>query len=391
MLLKTALTILTAYGIAAGVGTLNPGFCVFFVLCTCIGFRFLKPVRIRLYDATGAKPFVTLIVPVKNEEDCIANCTAALRKMDYPSDKYAVLIVNDHSTDRTLEVLACENLPANFKIVNRKRKGGYVAGVLNDGLAALPQETEIIGIVDSDCIVSDNLLKEVAAVYADGFKGGCQFHEWHHNCNENLLTMVQHLLCIYENYNIHTSPDFKVGHFYHREAMTAYNEESIIEDFAMSDLFRQKKIPIRTHATPLIYRTFPTQLAQVYSQQYRYALGKQLINYKNAIIQTDVLLPLILLSAALFQSWTTLFTLLGISTIAIYNLLLQAWTNYYYLSYRGLWHNYPLELRDRIENQKTFTWLNRASAVVMCFYIFSIRLLPFFKIPLSLEVIKWNR
>jgi glycosyltransferase involved in cell wall biosynthesis len=48
-------------------------------------------------------PFVTVIVPARNEERNITFCLESLLTLDYPG--YEIFVVNDHSTDRTFEIV----------------------------------------------------------------------------------------------------------------------------------------------------------------------------------------------------------------------------------------------------------------------------------------------
>lgn len=49
------------------------------------------------------RPFISVIVAVRNEEDNISRLLNALVGQDYPEDNYEIIIVNDQSTDRTAE------------------------------------------------------------------------------------------------------------------------------------------------------------------------------------------------------------------------------------------------------------------------------------------------
>jgi glycosyltransferase involved in cell wall biosynthesis len=48
-------------------------------------------------------PFVTIIVPARNEERNIAFCLESLLALDYP--RFEIFVVDDHSTDRTVEIV----------------------------------------------------------------------------------------------------------------------------------------------------------------------------------------------------------------------------------------------------------------------------------------------
>ena len=49
---------------------------------------------------------VTVIVSARNEERDFPRCIAALRALDYPAGKLQIVLVNDHSDDRTGEIIA---------------------------------------------------------------------------------------------------------------------------------------------------------------------------------------------------------------------------------------------------------------------------------------------
>ena len=51
-------------------------------------------------------PLVSVILPVFNEEDNIGDCLRSIRGQDFDQRQVEVLLVDDHSTDRTLEIAA---------------------------------------------------------------------------------------------------------------------------------------------------------------------------------------------------------------------------------------------------------------------------------------------
>jgi len=44
---------------------------------------------------------VSVVVPVRNAADTIADCVDSLLALDYPSDRFEVLVVENASTDAT--------------------------------------------------------------------------------------------------------------------------------------------------------------------------------------------------------------------------------------------------------------------------------------------------
>ena len=64
-----------------------------------IGFR--KVARRNPPPPLETPPFVSVVVPARNEEDTITACLQAILSGDYPSDRYEVVVVDDGSTDQT--------------------------------------------------------------------------------------------------------------------------------------------------------------------------------------------------------------------------------------------------------------------------------------------------
>jgi len=48
---------------------------------------------------------VSIIIPTKNNGDILDKCLASIQNLDYPKDKYEVIIVDGHSTDNTVEIV----------------------------------------------------------------------------------------------------------------------------------------------------------------------------------------------------------------------------------------------------------------------------------------------
>lgn len=51
------------------------------------------------------RPFISLVLPVRNEERYIRDCAESLFSQDYPKERMEVLFVDGCSTDRTVEIL----------------------------------------------------------------------------------------------------------------------------------------------------------------------------------------------------------------------------------------------------------------------------------------------
>ncbi len=47
---------------------------------------------------------VSIIIPTKNNGDILEKCLASIQNLDYPKDRYEVIVVDGHSTDDTVEI-----------------------------------------------------------------------------------------------------------------------------------------------------------------------------------------------------------------------------------------------------------------------------------------------
>lgn len=80
------------------------GIIIFLVIMLLISLSNLyliyNPARCRYVRET---PFVSVLIPARNEEDNIAACICSLLAQDYPS--FEVIVLDDNSVDRTAEIL----------------------------------------------------------------------------------------------------------------------------------------------------------------------------------------------------------------------------------------------------------------------------------------------
>ncbi|MGE5217535.1 MAG: glycosyltransferase [Chloroflexota bacterium] len=113
-----------------------------------------KPPPLRL-DITY--PPLSLLIAAYNEADNIAETLRGISMQDYPG-KIEVVVVDDGSSDRTVEVLASLKMP-NLKIV--KAKHGGKAHALNEGLDHVRHE--IVVTIDADTFLHPQALKRIVA------------------------------------------------------------------------------------------------------------------------------------------------------------------------------------------------------------------------------------
>lgn len=98
-------------------------------------------------------PFVSIIIPVRNEESNLPRCLESIKKVDYPKNKIEVIIVDGYSSDNTVEI--AKSFGARVFYNRQKiRSTGCQVGVNK-------ARGTIIAFTDADCVVPGNWLKDL--------------------------------------------------------------------------------------------------------------------------------------------------------------------------------------------------------------------------------------
>lgn len=113
---------------------------------------------------------VTVIIAARNEEKNIANILTDLINQTYPRYKYEVIIVDDHSTDRTVEVaqqIAADN--SNIKILRVKDDStGQLKAKKNAIYQGITSSSgEIILTTDADCRVEPEWIETMVSYFTE--------------------------------------------------------------------------------------------------------------------------------------------------------------------------------------------------------------------------------
>lgn len=98
------------------------------------------------------QPFVSIVVPARNEEANIETCLRHLMQQSYPENCYEVIIVNDHSEDRTCDIVTRFASNRIVLLHSNGREGvSPKKAALHTGIMAC--RGEIIFTTDADCRV----------------------------------------------------------------------------------------------------------------------------------------------------------------------------------------------------------------------------------------------
>jgi cellulose synthase/poly-beta-1,6-N-acetylglucosamine synthase-like glycosyltransferase len=147
--------------------------------------------------AEGELPFVTIQLPIFNEQFVIDRLIEACCRLEYPRDRFEIQLLDD-STDET--VMVAQQIveryargfagmePQPIVYLHRTNRHGYKAGALDKGLDVA--RGEFIAIFDADFVPPPQWVMQVVHHFAEPQIGMVQTRWTHLNRDYSFLTQV---------------------------------------------------------------------------------------------------------------------------------------------------------------------------------------------------------
>ncbi|MCH4814214.1 MAG: glycosyltransferase family 2 protein [Saccharolobus sp.] len=227
----------------------------------------------------------SLIVPVKNEERVLPRLLDRLVNLEYDKSKYEIIVVEDGSTDRTVQIckeyeakynnlVRCYSLP-RANIPNGKSRALNFALSISKG--------EIIGIFDGDTVPRLDILEYVEPKFEDSNVGAVQGKLIPINVRESVTSRLAAIEELIYEYSI--AGRAKVGLFVPIEGTCSFirkslimelggwNEHSLTEDLDISLKIINKGYRIIYSPTAISWREVPVSLRVLIRQRLRWYRG----------------------------------------------------------------------------------------------------------------------
>jgi len=160
----------------------------FFIFCTLYNSTLLSIVFV--HDRRRAKQekeatdhLFSIMVPARNEELVIGRTLQTILMLDYPTELFEVLLIDDGSGDRTGEIARKlrESFPnLDILTIPESRSGQGKGSALNAGYEYLlqksraPSDNWIIGVFDADGMPERNMLKKASYQFNNSRVGALQ-------------------------------------------------------------------------------------------------------------------------------------------------------------------------------------------------------------------------
>ena len=166
-----------------------------FLLTRYLFATFYRPVDID----ENFTPGVTIIIPCFNEEEWIQRTILSCMNQDYPPDKLQVLVIDDHSNDRSVdkinEMITMLRDEGDRYLINERLN--YYVQPINQGkreamaLGARLPKHELLVFVDSDSFLDPFAVRNIVQPFKDKEMGGVSGRTDVANTYTNALTKMQ--------------------------------------------------------------------------------------------------------------------------------------------------------------------------------------------------------
>jgi mycofactocin system glycosyltransferase len=141
-------------------------------------------------------PRISIVIPVRDQSGDLTECLQSLMNLDYPEDRYEVLVVDDGSAKDISDIVA----PFNIRLIRLEESQGAAAG---RNIGAKQAQGDILAFLDADCTADKDWLREIVPFFqAEGIGavGGfvasyyCQSYLDRYEEAFSSLNMGQHLI-----------------------------------------------------------------------------------------------------------------------------------------------------------------------------------------------------
>ncbi len=138
-------------------------------------------------------PFVTIQLPIYNEEYVVERLLENIAKLEYPNSKLEIQVLDDSTDDSVIDtakhIKALQETGLDIVHIRRENREGFKAGALKEGLKIA--KGDFIAIFDADFMPAKDWLKKTVIYFKDSEIGVVQTRWGHINRNYSTLTRIQ--------------------------------------------------------------------------------------------------------------------------------------------------------------------------------------------------------
>ena len=302
------------------------------------------------------KPLISVLIPAYNAAENIENTLANLRASHDPK-KLDIIIVNDKSSDNTLEILRKIKSKFNFRLINNKRNLGKAACV---NKAFDHSRGEIVLVLDSDIIIGPKAISDILSRFESDERIGGVCCGYRIINRKGILPKMQDieygmLSFIQESYNPLSTMSLWGGcAAFRREAFSEIGKLST--NFIVEDM--DSALKLQEHGWKTQQSTFPVY---TFAPDGGKAWLKQKIRWSSGAMQNFIKHTRLFLTNPLALFYLISLSVLGVSTL--YNIFIGVGNRSfiqvlaYSLIYPLFNLPYVLYLKDYRKNPLRILWV----------------------------------
>jgi cellulose synthase/poly-beta-1,6-N-acetylglucosamine synthase-like glycosyltransferase len=233
-------------------------------------------------------PMTSIVVPCWNEETTIVKTIESLLLLDYPKDKFEILIVDDGSTDKTWEVLQQFKDNDNIRLFTKENGGKHTA--VNFALAQ--SRGELIGCLDADSYVVPDTLKNIVLAFEKDSEVMAVTPSVKIFQPKNVIELIQSVEYMWAIFlrkmlslmgAIYVTPGpFSIFRKEVFEKIGFYKKAYLTEDMEMAMRMQANNMKIGNAYTAVVWTSAPDTLHKLYKQRTRWTYGfvKNVVEYR---------------------------------------------------------------------------------------------------------------
>ena len=243
--------------------------------------------RSRYKKSVEFEPTVSIVAAARNEEKNIRACLESLAHLDYPDAKLEIIIVNDNSTDSTVDIVreCIINYP-KIKTLTARQGADRLVGKANAIAQGIDISTgEVILMTDADCVVPTTWVRATVQNYSSdtgvvagltllrptNWFAGMQSLDWAYilALASAAMALRTPLSCIGNNFSFRRKAYDEVGGY-------RGTEFSVTEDFALFKAITHSgkwgyRYPLEKET--LVFSNACETIRDVYRQKQRWGVG----------------------------------------------------------------------------------------------------------------------
>lgn len=225
------------------------------------------------------QPIFSIVVPTYNRQDRLTLCLQALARLDYPRDRYEVIVVDDGSMVSLEDVVMRSRDHLDIALLKQPHAGPAAAR----NVGARHAKGEFLAFTDDDCMPSPDWLQKLALRFAEASDcaiGGRTLNALSDNPYAEASQLLIDYLCAYYNADLDrasfvTSNNLALlaNHFHTIGGFDETFQRAAAEDRELCDRWRYHGYRIIYAPEVVMYHTHRLTLWTFWKQHFSYGRG----------------------------------------------------------------------------------------------------------------------